>query len=97
LSKPIKKTITLYASDVKRIDRLVSSGFCLSARDASRKGMDALEARIEEWLRKEVLPVCQELEEHPERALPAEEVFASIRAHHDARMRQSAESDRSSR
>lgn len=91
MPKSRKKTINLCASDLKRIERLIDSGFCVSTRDAVRKGLDALEAGIDELLRREVLPVCQEYDAHPERALPAQEVFDSIRAHHEARMRKEAE------
>jgi len=92
-----KKTVSLSSRDLKRIERLVDAGFCISTRDAVRKGLYALEADIDEWLRKEVLPVCQEYDAHPERALSAQEVFKSIRAHHEALVRKSAESDRSPR
>ena len=91
MSKTKMKTINLYASDLKRIERLIDSGYCASTRDIIRRALDALENQIEDWLRKEVLPVCGEYDAHPERAIPAEEVFASIRAHHEARMRKEAE------
>jgi len=91
VTKLRKTTVSLSARDLKRIERLVDAGFCVSAPDAVRKGLKALEANIDEWLRREVLPVCQEYDAHPERAIPAEEVFDSIRAHHESRMRQEAE------
>lgn len=87
VSKTRMKTINLYSSDVKRIERLVGSGYCASTREIVRRALDALENQIEDWLRKEILPVCEEYDAHPERAIPAEEVFASIRAHHEARLR----------
>jgi len=94
VAKPRTKTITLYAADVKRIERLVKSGFCLSSRDAVRKGLDLLEADIEDLLRREVVPVCHEMDAHPERAIPAEEVFNNIRAHYKSLMQKSTEGAR---
>jgi len=78
------KTISLYASDLKRIEQLVECGYCASTRDVVRRALDALENQTEDWLRKEVLPVCREYDAHPERALSAQDVFDNIRAHHDA-------------
>ena len=84
------KTISLYTSDLERIERLVDSGFCLSPRDAVHKALDALEADIEELLRREVVPVCDELDAHPEHSLSAKELSASVYEYHEAWMRKEA-------
>jgi antitoxin ParD1/3/4 len=91
VAKLRKTTVSLSSRDLKRIERLINGGFCLSARDAVRKGLAALEADIEEWLRKEVVPVYDEYKAHPERSLSAQEVFDSIRAHHEAWVQKKAE------
>jgi antitoxin ParD1/3/4 len=96
MSEAEKRTISLHIAEVERIERLVYSGMYASASDAAREALDALEERnasLEEWLRKEVVPVCDEVVAHPERTLSADEVFDSIRAHHEARMQKSARND----
>lgn len=91
MAKLRKKIVNLNARDSKHIEPLVSAGFCLSVRDAVRKGLDVLEADIEGLLHREVVPVCNELDAHPEDSLSAEEVTAAIYEYHEARMRQEAE------
>jgi putative addiction module CopG family antidote len=74
-------TIHLTDAQVAFIERKIMSGEYGSAEDVLREGLDALmskEAWVERWLRDEVVPTAQELEEHPERMLPLEEAFDLI-------------------
>ena len=40
------------------------------------------DAAIERWLREDVAPVYDAMKADPKRGIPAEKVFATIRAHH---------------
>jgi antitoxin ParD1/3/4 len=42
---------------------------------------------IERWLNEEVVPVYDAMKADPKRGIPAEEVFAALRAHHNARVK----------
>jgi len=44
-------------------------------------------AAIERWLREEVVPTYDEIRAHPERGIPAEKIFADLRAYHNRQMK----------
>ena len=80
-----KRTVSLPAEQSQYIDQLVSSGTYASASEVVRAGVRALQERdaaVERWLREDVAPVYDAMLEDPGRGIAAEEVFASIRAHH---------------
>jgi antitoxin ParD1/3/4 len=83
----------LPSTQSKYIDKLVKSGGYASGSEVVRAGLRALQERdaaMEQWLREEVLPVCEELDADPSRVLSAQEVFENLRAHHAMRTRKTA-------
>ena len=55
-----------------------------------RAGLRALherDAALEKWLREEVIGVYDAMQSEPARAIPGEQVFATIRARHADRLR----------
>lgn len=90
MPKSDERPISINAAEADRIDFLVNSGVYPSAAEVIREALHALEERngaIERWLREEVVPVYDEMEVHPERALSAEQVFDALRAHHAERIK----------
>ena len=86
-----KRTVSLPKEHAAFIDQMVTSGSFASASEVVRAGLRALQERneaVERWLREEVAPTYDALQADPERALPAETVFAAIRAKHAARMKE---------
>lgn len=82
-SKPV--TVTL-GDMQERVEARVRSGSYASVSEVVRAGLRALdreEAAVEAVLRRKV----QEALDDPRPALPADEVFAELRAHHAARMK----------
>jgi antitoxin ParD1/3/4 len=89
MPSPETKTISLPAAEADRIEELVQSGAYPSAAEVIHEALTALDernTRMEEWLREEVLPVAEAYEADPSRGIPAEEVFARLRAHHAERV-----------
>lgn len=87
------KTLILPAAEAEYVDALVSSGAYSSASEVVSEALHALEARdsaMDRRLREEVAPVYDAYQADPGRGLAAEEVFASLRAHHAARTQKSA-------
>ena len=85
-----ERTISLPPEQARYIDTLVASGAYESVSEVVQAGLDALlqqEETVEKWLREEVLPVAADMEADPGRAIPAEQVFAEIRALHEERLK----------
>jgi antitoxin ParD1/3/4 len=85
-----KRTFSLPQEQAKFIDKHVSSGAYASGSEVVRAGLRALQERdaaVERWLNEEVVPVYDAMKANPKRGIPAEKVFATIRAHHDARVK----------
>ena len=74
------------------VDGKVESGLYNNASEVIREGLRALQARdaaIERWLREEVVPTALEMQAHPERGIPIDEVMKGIRALHAERIAKS--------
>jgi antitoxin ParD1/3/4 len=80
-----KRTVSLPVEQADYIDSLVASGAYATASEVVRAGLRALQERdaaVERWLREEVVPVAAAMQDDPGRAIPADQVFAEIRALH---------------
>ncbi|TPP11173.1 ribbon-helix-helix domain-containing protein [Rhizobium glycinendophyticum] len=87
-----KRAFDLPPEQSDYIDRLVESGTYASASDVVRAGLTALQNQqesLEHWLREDVAPVYDAMKENPDRAVPAETVFARLRARHETRVKPS--------
>jgi antitoxin ParD1/3/4 len=85
-----KRTVSLPAEQASYIDALVARGTYASASEVVRAGLRALQERdaaMERWLREEVVPVHDAMQADPGRAIPAEQVFRRLRAHHGKRLK----------
>jgi antitoxin ParD1/3/4 len=83
-----KRTFSLPAKQAKFIDAQVRRGTYASASEVVRAGLRALQERnaaVEGWLRSEVAPVYDAMKANPRRGIPAEKVFADLRARHAAK------------
>jgi antitoxin ParD1/3/4 len=89
MPSPEKRTFSLPTEQAGYIDALVASGTFASGSEVIRAGLRALQERdaaVEKWLRDEVMEVCDAMQTNPGRALPADQVFATIRARHADRL-----------
>lgn len=85
MPSPDKRTISLPAEQAGYIDALVASGAYATASEVVRAGLRALKERdaaAARGLRDEVVPVAAAMQADPGRAIPAEQVFANLRALH---------------
>lgn len=92
MPSPGKRTISLPAEQASYIDALVASGTYATASEVVRAGLRALQERdsaVERWLQNEVVPVAVAMQADPGRAIPAERVFADLRALHAQRLKDS--------
>jgi antitoxin ParD1/3/4 len=83
-----KRTFSLPAEHAAFIDEKVSSGAYASGSEVVRAGLRALQERdaaVERWLREEVAPAYDAMKADPARGIPADKVFAEIRARHAKR------------
>jgi antitoxin ParD1/3/4 len=91
---PEKRTFSLPTEQAGYIDTLVASGSYASGSEVVRAGLRALQERdaaVEKWLREEVIGVCDAMQSDPGRAIPGEQVFATIRARHADRLKKRRE------
>jgi antitoxin ParD1/3/4 len=90
MPSPEKRTFSLPAEQAGYIDTLVESGAYASGSEVVRAGLRALQERdaaVEKWLREEVVDVCDAMRDDPSRPIPADQVFATIRARHADRLK----------
>ena len=88
MSDIAKRTFSLPAEHAAFIDRKVSSGAYASGSEVVRAGLRALQERdaaVERWLREDVAPTHDAMKADPSRGIPAEQVFAELRARQNKR------------
>lgn len=81
MSKVQKRTFSLPEDQAAYIDAKVATGGYVSSSEVIREGLRAMQQRdaaIERWLRQDVLPVAEELQEFPERGIPIDDAFERI-------------------
>jgi len=82
-SQPV--TVTLPEGQRAFVEERVRNGRFASASEVVRAGLRALEreeAHLDEWMREKV----REAVDDPRPSIPAEDVFAEVRARHAARL-----------
>lgn len=87
MPKVVKRTFSLTEQQAKFIDSKVEAGGFASASEVIRDGLRALEdrdARIEHWLRQEVLPVVERIKAGKEKT----HTPAQVRRRLDKRFKQ---------
>jgi antitoxin ParD1/3/4 len=85
-----KRTFSLPPEHTAFIDKQVAKGAYASGSEVIRAGLRALQERdaaVERWLREEVAAAYDAMKADPTRAVPAADVFATIRARHRARLK----------
>jgi antitoxin ParD1/3/4 len=87
-----KRTFSLPVQQAKFIDAQVRAGAYASASEVVRAGLRALQERdgaVERWLETAVAPVFDATKANPERAVPADKVFAKLRTWHATKLKAS--------
>jgi antitoxin ParD1/3/4 len=87
MSMAAKRTVSLPAEQSGYIDSQVASGAYASASEVIRAGLRALQERdaaVERWLKDEVAGAYDRVLANPASAIPADEVFASVRRRSEA-------------
>jgi len=90
MPSPEKRTFSLPVEQAGYIDNLVASGTYASGSEVVRAGLRALQERdaaVEKWLLEEVVAVADSMQSNPGLAIPADQVFATIRARHADRLK----------
>ena len=90
ISRQAKLTFSLSPEEANYIDALVASGAYGSSSEVIRAGLNASrerDAKIEDWLRDEVVPIYDAMRSDPRRALSFGEVAAVIDARHADRVK----------
>ena len=85
-----KRTFSLPDTQAKFIDAQVRVGAYASASEVVRAGLRALQERdaaVERWLNTEVVSVYDAMKADPGRGIPAENVFAQLRARHSTKLK----------
>jgi antitoxin ParD1/3/4 len=85
-----KRTFSLPREQSDYIDALVASGTYATSSEVIRAGLRALQERdvaVENWLRREVVPVAVAMQADPGRGLTSDEVFDDIRKLHAGRLK----------
>lgn len=93
MSSPQKRTFSLPAEHSDYIDSLVESGAYASGSEVVRAGLRALQERdaaVERWLREDVAAVYDSIRAGRSRRIPADAVFAAVRARHTDQAKKSA-------
>jgi antitoxin ParD1/3/4 len=88
-----KRTVSLPPEQSDYVDDLVASGTFASASEVVRAGLRALQERdaaVERWLREDVAAAYDAIQADPSRGVPAEDVFAAIRARHADRLKRTS-------
>jgi len=68
----------------------VASGKYSSVSEVFVAGLESLrteEQEVDQWLLEEIGPAYDEMQAHPDRGIPIDEVFAGSRQHHEDRMK----------
>lgn len=89
-----KRTISLPSEQAAFVDAKVNSGDYASVSEVVRAGLRALheqETAVERWLQTEVAATFDAMQDNPASAIPADEVFASLRTRHAQRSAQNGE------
>ncbi|MGH2341424.1 ribbon-helix-helix domain-containing protein [Segnochrobactraceae bacterium EtOH-i3] len=87
------RPVHLSAAQTAYIEDKIASGAYASASEVVTAGLEALQDRdaaFEHWLREEVAAEYDAMIAHPDGAIPAEDVFADLRARHEARRKSGA-------
>lgn len=85
MSNPAKRTIELDDEQAQAVDGLIRSGRIAAEADVVHAGLRALQgddAFIEDWLRRDVVPVATAMMADPPRAIPIDDVFDDLRRLH---------------
>jgi antitoxin ParD1/3/4 len=74
-------SVTLPIEMAESVKAKVASGAYASESEVIREGLRALSEKDEafdDWIRREVLPISDEMRRHPERLIPIDEAFKDL-------------------